>query len=199
MAKNLLERLSIRCADCNEVVSYESYDAHQLKHHYCSYCSKNLPSWLDIRTHYYLTCPKYVVNCDNCEFIFDRADYIQHDCLTHYDIRRLEMVLFMLTCLGQAATIGILKGLDLKECAVFGGIRNFIVVLVPNILFGFWGVCMWVNFQSVQPTSKDLSQIHSEQRYLYLGVLASCGLFIFINNIAMKYNSDVWCGRDENY
>mgnify|MGYP007118472638 CR=1 FL=1 len=85
MAKNLLERLS------SEVVSYESYDAHQLKHHYCSYCSKNLPSWLDIRTHYYLTCPKYVVNCDNCEFIFDRADYIQHDCLTHYDIRRLEI------------------------------------------------------------------------------------------------------------
>ena len=193
MANNLLEKLQIKCKECDEVVMYSNYDSHQLKHHFCEYCYKLLPTWQAIRIHYYEQCTKYVIHCDNCEFLFPREDYILHDCLNHYDIRRLELLLFVASALFQAISIGLTKSLDLSECMLFGGLRMFIIVLLPNFLFAFWAVCMFVNFRTIQLASKDLTLIHTEQRYMYLGLMATCCMFIFINNATIKYNSDSWC------
>ena len=168
-----------------------------MKHHFCSYCSKRLPTWKEIREHYYEECSKYVVHCDNCEFLFPREDYVHHDCLQHYDVRRLELLLFAASSVGQAVTLGITKGLHLSECQYFGGVRMFMIVLLPNMLFGWWGLCMLVNFRTIQDHSKDLSLIHTEQKYMYLGLLATCLMFIFVNNATLKYNIDSWCHGEE--
>ena len=68
-----------------------------------------------------------------------------------------------------------------------------------NLVLGFWGVCMWVNYQSTQPAAKDLSKVNTEQRYFYLGLLGTSGFFIFLNNIVVKYNSDNYCRSTDNY
>ena len=95
----LLEKLMIRCQDCNEIVSYVLYDTHQLKHMHCEFCSEPLTSWNEIREHYYQKCLKYVVDCDKCEFSFNRQEYRLHDCLEHYNLRQIELILFLSTCL----------------------------------------------------------------------------------------------------
>ena len=122
---------------------------HQLKHHFCEYCSKKLTNWDEIRKHYYEKCPKYVVNCDNCEFIFSREDYLHHECIEHYSIREIELILYIATCLMQAFGIGVIKQFNVADCGLIGGARNFIAMLVPNVMFAFWMVCMWVNYTSI--------------------------------------------------
>ena len=128
---------------------YGNYDDHQLKHHFCEYCSKLLPTWVDIRKHYYQECTKFEIHCDNCEFLFSREDYILHDCLNHYDIRIAELILFAISAFFQAVCIGVTKNVNLSECNLFGGLKTFIIVLLPNVLFGFWAVCMFVNFRTI--------------------------------------------------
>ena len=87
----------IRCADCNEIVQYALYQMHLLKHKSCDHCDIKLQSWNEIREHYYEKCSKYVVNCDSCEFSFNRDDYGLHDCIEHYNLRMIEVVLYMAT------------------------------------------------------------------------------------------------------
>ena len=130
-------------------MTYDAYDEHQLTHHFCAHCSKNLTTYEEIRSHYYEKCTKYKVNCEECEFIFPRRDYLEHDCLQHYDLRRLELLLICLTLYGQAATMGILKGVFLSECGLAGELRNFLKTLVPNIIFGFWALSMWMNYKTI--------------------------------------------------
>ena len=149
MARNLLAKLIITCPDCNENVYYPNYDTHQLKHHYCAFCSKNLTTMAELRLHYYEKCPKYIIDCSNCEFIFDRRQYMKHDCMTHYKIRQLELVFIFLTCMFQAVSIGLAKQVNIAECNLVGGLRNFIIVLIPNVLFGFWLVCSLVNYSTI--------------------------------------------------
>ena len=91
------------------------------------------------------------------------------------------------------------KGVTVPECGLIGGLRNFAIVLMINLVLGFWGVCMWVNYQSTQPAAKDLSKVNTEQRYFYLGLLGTSGFFIFLNNIVVKYNSDNYCRSTDNY
>mmetsp|Transcript_4130 Transcript_4130/g.5092 ORF Transcript_4130/g.5092 Transcript_4130/m.5092 type:complete len:98 (+) Transcript_4130:426-719(+) len=95
--------------------------------------------------------------------------------------------------------IGVAKNVKLAECGLIGGLRNFFLVLTPNVVFAFWAVCMWVNFRSTQPASKDLSKVNTLQRQYYLALLTLSVAFIFLNNMAVKYNSDVYCRKPENY
>ena len=100
MAKNLLEKLKIECQECKMVVNFDGYDTHQLTHHFCTYCSKSLTNYRDIRQHYYNDCLKFQIDCENCEFVFKRESYMMHDCLQHYQIRKLELLLVVLTLVG---------------------------------------------------------------------------------------------------
>ena len=103
-----------------------------------------------------------MINCDNCEFIFDRKDYLDHDCNFHYKIRQAEVYLYLATILWQAVAIGLVKGVTVPECGIIGGLRNFAVVLLINLVLAFWGVCMWVNYRTTQPAAKDLSKVNTE-------------------------------------
>jgi hypothetical protein len=64
-------------------------------------------------------------------------------------MRRIELILFVASAIFQAICIGVTKNVNLSECNIFGGLRVFIIVLLPNILFGFWAVCMFVNFRTI--------------------------------------------------
>ena len=154
MVKNILEQLKIKCPECSFVFSYAKYEEHQLTHSVCAFCSQDLPTWNDIRKHYYAECPRYKINCLNCEFIFTRENYLTHDCLKHYYLRRIELVLFATSALLQAFVLGLTKQFNPEECQLLGGIRYFAKTVLPNILLSFWAVCMWFNFQSVQSDVK---------------------------------------------
>ena len=98
MTTNLLDKLKIRCMDCkegSETIPYSAYNAHQISHHYCLYCSKSLNDWTAIREHYYEKCLKYQVDCTGCEFVFDCEDYVHHSCSLHYDYRIFELILVL--------------------------------------------------------------------------------------------------------
>ena len=109
MVKNILDQLKIRCQECPVVKSYARHEEHQLTHTRCVFCSQDLPTWNEIRVHYYAECPRYKINCINCEFIFTREIYLTHDCLKHYNLRRIELVLFAVSALLQAFVLGLTK------------------------------------------------------------------------------------------
>ena len=150
MVKNILEQLKIKCPECSQIVSYANYEEHQLSHTFCAFCYKEIPTWKKIKQHLYLECPKYKINCVNCEFIFKRENYLTHDCLKHYNLRRIELFLFAVSALLQGVVLGLTKQLKPEECQLFEGIRYFAKTVLPNILLSFWGVCMWINYRSVQ-------------------------------------------------
>ena len=130
MTMNLLDQLKIICPDCkegSETISYQAYHTHQLSHHYCQFCSKSLPDLQSIREHYYEKCLKYKVDCKNCEFVFEREDYVYHDCTIHYDYRRLELILFCACTFLQMYCIGLSKSVTTSECNFVGGFSNFIL------------------------------------------------------------------------
>lgn len=94
--------------------------------------------------------------------------------------------------------MGVLKGVKTSECGFVGEFRNFMITFIPNIIFGFWAMSMWMNYKTIQKRSQDLIRSHKFQRYLYLGLLASCIMIIFLNFSLCKYNSDVWCRVSDN-
>lgn len=193
-AQELLNKLMIKCPECSVTVQYALYDSHQLKHHTCEYCSESLPSWPAIREHYYDKCHKFLVNCQNCEFRFSREDYHMHDCLEHYRYREFELIIYIASCLMQAWGLGIVKEFDETKCGIIGSSKDFITVLLPNAMFSFWIVCMWVNYSSIQKITRKPQDLHTDEKYMYLSLLACSALFIFINSMTMKYNHESLCG-----
>ena len=102
---NILDTLKIRCKKCYDIVSYSSYESHLMKHFRCTFCKEHLPTEEDIRLHYYEKCPKYPIECINCEFIFKRENYVYHDCMEFYRLRLIEMLLFAASTILQAITL----------------------------------------------------------------------------------------------
>ena len=126
IAKNFLYDLKLKCKHCDETPSYDNYDAHQLKHHHCQFCSKSLPNWEAVRKHYYEECFSFIIECDKCEFVFSRQNYYNHDCSGNYTYRQLELMCVIMCALLQFICLGLFKTFHLSECGLTGGILSFI-------------------------------------------------------------------------
>ena len=200
LTTNLLDLLKIICPDCKEgsaTISYEAYYAHQLSHHYCHYCSKSLTDLQSIREHYYEKCLKYPVECKSCEFVFAREDYVYHDCIKHYNFRILELILLWVCMLLHLKINGLFLSVTTSECSVVGGFLKFILTQMYTPLLLFFALCMWVNAQSLQLTSPFIyktsgmfmkKKITIRQDHIYYILVGNCLMFIFLNNVAIKYN-----------
>ena len=93
IADYYLNDLKLKCDHCDETTSYGYHDTHQLIHHRCVFCSKNLPNWRTVRQHYYDNeCKSAKIECDNCEFIFTTQSYYHHDCYSNYTDRQIELI-----------------------------------------------------------------------------------------------------------
>ena len=119
--------------------------------------------------------------------------------MSHYNLRLFELVLFATTLIYQASSLGLARGFTLSECYPWGGFRNFIITLIPNIFFVFWGLSMYVNFTSIQAQSRDLKKDRTNQKRVYLIMAGICAFFVFLNNAVVKYNFDVWCRDADNF
>ena len=203
VVQTMLSKLIMKCPECKECVRYDIYEDHLIKHHFCSYCSMKLTNWNEIRSHYYETCPKYKINCSVCEFKFDREEYVKHDCLTYYDMRSYELLLFSASMLVQTIMIGFTKSFNPQECELIGGVKSYIKSMLPNILLLFWVASFWVNFRSLQTGHGKINTIEwtihkvLDQGSMYLSLLCNCFCFFVINNITIKYNSTYICHDTE--
>lgn len=61
-------------------------------------------------------------------------------------MRRVELILMILTLVGQAVTLGVYKGIRPNECGIVGELRSFLLTLVPNVILAFWACSMWMNY-----------------------------------------------------
>ena len=114
-------------------------------------------------------------------------------------MRRLELLLMVITLFIQAMLLGIIKSVNLNECGYIGELRNFIITFVPNAFLLFWALSMGMNFWTTQHASKDLTRINTQQRYIYIVLAIANIFFICFNCLATKYNYDVWCRDSDNY
>lgn len=92
-----------------------------------------------------------------------------------------------------------MKFLDISECSYIGGLRNFFTILIWNVVFGIWAAAMAMNWYTIQRSNRDLSSFYEKEKIHYAVLFGACVLTIFLNNVTVKYNQEVWCNDPDNF
>jgi len=120
--------------------------------------------------------------------------------MTHYKMRTLEAILFLLSIVILASKAGITKSMHVSECSIIGGLREFVLHFVQNSFMALWVIAMLINITSIKGTSMIDLQNRTinikTPKFKYAVTFACSGLIIILNALTLKLNISLCSGSN---